>query len=248
MMMNKASDRVYEDFDSVSDLISEDKCDTLILYLPGFKKEQLKVQLTTSHILRISGERPIGDGKWRRFHKEFKTPPNVDTKEITAKFEGGILHIKQPKLITSDVAKPQTQQVAASGPSPQPQLEKKNDSFVTPSSDIPGSHESEAKEDTNDPRKEDSEASRKEDEVPSKGEETETKCELSEKQKLVHGSRLIKELGRPEKQKMIRVFVLLFLVLTLLSLYIINMRTRVGDVLQSVLEYKNQEFKDPHPT
>ncbi|KAK9727103.1 hypothetical protein RND81_05G258000 [Saponaria officinalis] len=243
-MVNINSIHAFEDFDPVSDLISEEKSDTLILYLPGFRKEQLKVQLTTSHILRISGERLIGDGKWRRFIKEFKIPPNVDTKGITAKFEGGILQIRQPKLITSEAAKPQTQQEA---PSSQPQLEKTNDGFVTPPSDIPGSRESEAKEEKKD-AKEDTEASRKEDEIPSKGEETETKRESAEKRKLVNGSRLIKELRNLGERKQIGVFVLLFLVLTLLGLYSVKMHTRFGDELQSVLKYKNEGFQGPSPT
>lgn len=121
--MAKASEHTYEGFDPASDLISEKGCDTLLLYLPGFKKERLKVQLTASGILRISGENPVGDNKWRRFHKEFKIPTNCDTKAITAKFEDGILHIRQPKLITSASAEQQKDKgiPAAEPPRPQPQ-------------------------------------------------------------------------------------------------------------------------------
>ncbi|XP_074289752.1 uncharacterized protein LOC141615109 [Silene latifolia] len=232
MMMNKASDRLYEDFDPVSDLISEEKCDTLILYLPGFKKEQLKVQLTTSHVLRISGERPTSDNKWKRFNKEFKIKPDVDTKEITAKFEGGILRIRQPKLITSaatEVPKPQTQQEA---PSSQPQPERENDGFITPPHDFPGSLESEAKEEKK--------KAVEKDEIPSKDEEMEAKRELAEKLKLVYGSGLFKELKKPEKQKRIGVFILLLLMMTLLSLYIIKMHPSSGNVEQSILEHYDQ--------
>ncbi|XP_074289748.1 uncharacterized protein LOC141615097 [Silene latifolia] len=92
--------RVFEDYDPPSDLVTEEACDTLLIYLPGFKKEQLKVQLTISRMLKITGERPLGDNKYRRFHKEFRIPSNCDTKEISAKFEGGILYIRQPKIIT----------------------------------------------------------------------------------------------------------------------------------------------------
>ncbi|XP_051134341.1 inactive protein RESTRICTED TEV MOVEMENT 2-like isoform X2 [Andrographis paniculata] len=82
-----------------SDLIQEDECDTLLLYLPGFTKEQLRVQLTSTGALRISGTRPIGDNKWSIFQETFPISANCDNNKITAKFEGGILYVKQPKLI-----------------------------------------------------------------------------------------------------------------------------------------------------
>ncbi|KAK4407530.1 hypothetical protein Sango_0334000 [Sesamum angolense] len=86
-------------FEPTSDLIHEEECDTLLLYLPGFTKEQLRVQLTRSGILKISGIRPVGDNKWSSFQKDFPVSANCDTNKITAKFEGGILYLRQPKLI-----------------------------------------------------------------------------------------------------------------------------------------------------
>ncbi|KAL2945573.1 Inactive protein RESTRICTED TEV MOVEMENT 2 [Bienertia sinuspersici] len=106
------TNRVYEDYDPPTDLVTEEGCDTILIYLPGYRKEQLRVQLTTSRILKISGERQVGENKWKRFHKEFHVPTNCDTKEITAKFEGGILYIRQPKSITPASAAP-VQQPAA---------------------------------------------------------------------------------------------------------------------------------------
>ncbi|KAH9619318.1 hypothetical protein KSS87_004053 [Heliosperma pusillum] len=98
--------RVFEDYEPPSDLVTEEECDTLLISLPGFKKEELRVQLTTSGMLKISGERPLGDHKYRRFHKEFRLPSKCDSKKITAKFEGGILYIRQPKLITPATVPP----------------------------------------------------------------------------------------------------------------------------------------------
>ncbi|KAL2238498.1 inactive protein RESTRICTED TEV MOVEMENT 2 [Sesamum indicum] len=86
-------------FEPSSDLIHEEECDTLLLYLPGFTKEQLRVQLTRSGILKISGIRPVGDNKWSSFQKDFPVSANCDTNKISAKFEGGILYVRQPKLI-----------------------------------------------------------------------------------------------------------------------------------------------------
>lgn len=65
----------------------------------GFRKEQLRVQLTSTRTLRISGERPLGDQKYGRFQKEFSVPSNVEATEINAQFEQGKLRVRLPKVI-----------------------------------------------------------------------------------------------------------------------------------------------------
>ncbi|XP_074294993.1 uncharacterized protein LOC141622873 [Silene latifolia] len=94
--------RVFEDYEPPADLVTEDECDTFLIYLPGFKKEELRVQLSTSGMLKVSGERPLSDHIYQRFYEEFRLASKCDTKKITAKFEGGILFIRQPKLITPE--------------------------------------------------------------------------------------------------------------------------------------------------
>ncbi|CAN6302226.1 unnamed protein product [Urochloa humidicola] len=66
----------------------------------GFKKEQIRVQIDNFGRLRISGERPIGDGsRWRRFVKEFKVPDTCDAAAIRARLDkDGVLLITMPKL------------------------------------------------------------------------------------------------------------------------------------------------------
>ncbi|GFP91157.1 protein restricted tev movement 2 [Phtheirospermum japonicum] len=86
-------------FEPLSDFVQEGDCDTLLLYLPGFTKEQLRVQLARSGVLKISGTRPLGDNKWSSFQKDFPVSANCDTNKITAKFEDGVLYVRQPKLI-----------------------------------------------------------------------------------------------------------------------------------------------------
>ncbi|CAJ2653775.1 hsp20/alpha crystallin family protein [Trifolium pratense] len=95
----READRIYDEFEPPCDWDHEDTSDTLILMLPGFKKEQLRVQVTSTRVLRVSGERQTNEKKWRRFRKEVSIPPHSDTSSIGAKFEAGILYIKLPKLI-----------------------------------------------------------------------------------------------------------------------------------------------------
>ncbi|CAN8247046.1 unnamed protein product [Cochlearia groenlandica] len=90
--------RIYDEFEPISNLKSEQGFETLTVYLPGFKKEQLKVQVTTTRKLRVIGERPAGgSNKWIRFRNEFPIASNVDVDSISAKFEGANLVLKLPK-------------------------------------------------------------------------------------------------------------------------------------------------------
>ncbi|KAL6955604.1 hypothetical protein U1Q18_025316 [Sarracenia purpurea var. burkii] len=98
--LEDGSGREFIDFEPVIQMIFEEDCDTLLILLPGFTKEQLKLQLSTAKILRLTGQRRGEDNKWIRLHKEFPISTNCDTKGITAKLLDGILYIRQPKLIT----------------------------------------------------------------------------------------------------------------------------------------------------
>ncbi|XP_015159445.1 inactive protein RESTRICTED TEV MOVEMENT 2-like [Solanum tuberosum] len=93
--------QAYEDFVPSSKLVHGEHFDTIHIDIHGFKKEQLRVVLTSTGTLKISGQRPIGPTKWQRFLKEFPVVENCDRSKISAKFENGILHVKQPKLKTT---------------------------------------------------------------------------------------------------------------------------------------------------
>ncbi|WCJ41566.1 HSP20-like chaperones superfamily protein [Euphorbia peplus] len=101
-MDSRQKERSFEDFDPTIEWERDASVDILKVYLPGFRKEQLKVQVTTTRLLRISGERELGDNKGIKFRKEIPISSNYDTNDITAKFERGILFIKHPKSIIPD--------------------------------------------------------------------------------------------------------------------------------------------------
>ncbi|KAG4962100.1 hypothetical protein AAZX31_14G042800 [Glycine max] len=93
-----AAEPVNEDFLPPSDWDRQNDSDTLILMLPGFRKEQMKVQVTSNRMLRVSGGRKISDNKLRQFRKEEPLSDYHDTKGITAKFEAGMLYVRIPKV------------------------------------------------------------------------------------------------------------------------------------------------------
>ncbi|CAL5190361.1 unnamed protein product [Lathyrus oleraceus] len=88
------ADRVYEDFEP------SHKWDDgrFTVLLPGFRKDQMKVQVTSKPALRLMGERPTFQNRWRRFKLEFPVPSDYDTDSVTATFEGGLLTVKLTKL------------------------------------------------------------------------------------------------------------------------------------------------------
>lgn len=77
-----------------------------VCIFPGFQKDRLKIQITSTAKLRVSGDRPIGHNKWRQFVKEFPLADDSDTNKISAKFEGGILYIKVPKAVPVSTTTP----------------------------------------------------------------------------------------------------------------------------------------------
>ncbi|KAL8171213.1 hypothetical protein V2J09_023017 [Rumex salicifolius] len=99
-----AAPRRYEIFEPKTDLVQEEAAITLLVYLPEFKVQQLRVQLSSSRVLRMSGERPLGvDDKWMRFVKEIRVPDECDVKGIKVKFDKGVLYVKQSKFVAEKV-------------------------------------------------------------------------------------------------------------------------------------------------
>lgn len=91
----------------------------------GFTKEQLRLQLTPARTLKITGERPLTNNKWQRLQREYPVSTNCDTSKISAKFENGILYVKQPKSVVSPAVKgekekpaSETQKAAIEAPKP----------------------------------------------------------------------------------------------------------------------------------
>ncbi|XP_064947752.1 inactive protein RESTRICTED TEV MOVEMENT 2-like [Musa acuminata AAA Group] len=89
--------RVYEDFVPQHELLREKDEDILVVNVAGFSKDQLKVKFNRHGKLEMTGERPLTDTKWSRFHKEFQVPDRSTLDRIRAKFYNGLLEITLPK-------------------------------------------------------------------------------------------------------------------------------------------------------
>ncbi|CAL4955982.1 unnamed protein product [Urochloa decumbens] len=64
------------------------------LNLPGFKKEDFKVQVDSGGRLTVRGERPAG---YVRFHKAFQLPPTANPDGVAGRFDGAVLSLTVPK-------------------------------------------------------------------------------------------------------------------------------------------------------
>ncbi|XP_050238347.1 inactive protein RESTRICTED TEV MOVEMENT 2-like [Mercurialis annua] len=88
----------YEDFKPNSEWKEEEATNLLLIYLPDFNKEQLKITYVhTSRVLKVAGERQISDKKWSRFSELFSVPQNCNVQKIQGKFHNGVLTVTMPK-------------------------------------------------------------------------------------------------------------------------------------------------------
>ncbi|KAG6761819.1 hypothetical protein POTOM_035056 [Populus tomentosa] len=96
----KVEDHV--DIDPKMEWVKNDGFDTLLVHLPGFTKQQIKIQANIGEQkLKITGESHQEDNKWIRFKKKLTVSSDYDLNQVRARFEGGVLYIKHPKKITS---------------------------------------------------------------------------------------------------------------------------------------------------
>ncbi|XVF11981.1 hypothetical protein REPUB_Repub08aG0075600 [Reevesia pubescens] len=94
----RPDNRIAEKLVPASDWTQDAKANYLFVDLPGFKKEQLRLEIaSTGHII-ISGERIVNDqNKCICFKQTFAVPENSDMDNISAKFDGDFLHITVPR-------------------------------------------------------------------------------------------------------------------------------------------------------
>ena len=70
-------------------------------------------------MVRVHGERSLGDNKWSRFNETFPVPENCDVDQIHGKFYQGILTITMPKQVIAK-AGPSKEQAKATQKAPHP--------------------------------------------------------------------------------------------------------------------------------
>nr|GMC80519.1 inactive protein RESTRICTED TEV MOVEMENT 2-like [Ipomoea batatas] len=100
---------VYEDFRPAFERQHKEEAEKFLVYLPGFPKENIRVNTKGKNMVRIHGEHLVAGNKWNRFQEDFLAPENCDMTRISARFENGILTITMPtkKLVPHEVKETQ---------------------------------------------------------------------------------------------------------------------------------------------
>ncbi|VVA28323.1 PREDICTED: inactive RESTRICTED TEV [Prunus dulcis] len=119
-----SSRSIYEDFKPHFELKEEQEAHVIHVHLPGFVKEQVRITFAASPgVIKVDGQRPLGNNKWSRFNQTFPIQENCDVSKIHGKFNNQILTITIPKLGITQVgpkeaAKPSQQALPTSSKTP----------------------------------------------------------------------------------------------------------------------------------
>ncbi|KAL5064762.1 hypothetical protein RYX36_026499 [Vicia faba] len=90
---------VVEEIVPNSGWTEDSTCHYLLVDLPEFKKEDVKLQVDSSGRIVVKGERQASEQKRVRFHLSFPAPTDSEVDKIAGKFDGGILYVTLPKQI-----------------------------------------------------------------------------------------------------------------------------------------------------
>ncbi|KAB2614347.1 inactive protein RESTRICTED TEV MOVEMENT 2 [Pyrus ussuriensis x Pyrus communis] len=144
----------YEDFQPRFELKEEQEAYIVLVHLPGFVKEQVRITIEHNpNVIRVHGQRPLGNNKSSRFNQTFPIQENCDVSKIDAKFNDGILTITIPKpVITQTAATKPVQEpppkTAATAPKPMPQKVQEDPIPSKPSLTTPAAAASKAEKAT----------------------------------------------------------------------------------------------------
>ncbi|KAM0979738.1 hypothetical protein ACFX13_015822 [Malus domestica] len=91
--------RMREKIVPSSDWTEDSNCHYLLVDLPDFKKEEVRVEvnISTGHIT-ISGKRQVNERISQYFEQIITLPQHSDVDKITGKFDGEILYVTVPKV------------------------------------------------------------------------------------------------------------------------------------------------------
>ncbi|KAL2936058.1 17.6 kDa class II heat shock protein [Bienertia sinuspersici] len=71
----------------------------LLVDLPGFEKDEIKLNVDESGSIVVSGRRRIGAEKQVHFEKSFSVPEDGDIKRMSTIFQGDTLKVSVPKVV-----------------------------------------------------------------------------------------------------------------------------------------------------
>ncbi|XP_049366820.1 17.5 kDa class I heat shock protein-like [Solanum verrucosum] len=93
---------VYEDIEPSSSWIEDTQNHYLLIDLPGFKREEVKLEVDIFGNIMVSGERKVREHKFIRFQKSTKAPEKSKSEDTSVRLEDGILYVIIPKEVAEN--------------------------------------------------------------------------------------------------------------------------------------------------
>ncbi|KAL2337351.1 hypothetical protein Fmac_011797 [Flemingia macrophylla] len=101
---------LYQPFVPKSEMKEKEQAYFLRIYLPGFVKEQIKINFErSSRVVKVVGERPLGGNRISNFEQKYPVPENCEEEKLQGKYELGTLVITMPKKPIISQVSPQAQ-------------------------------------------------------------------------------------------------------------------------------------------
>ncbi|KAE8124076.1 hypothetical protein FH972_018986 [Carpinus fangiana] len=89
--------RIVEEFVPYSGWTEDAKAHHLLIDLPDFNKEDVRLQVNSPGQMTVSGERKVNEEIYVYFEQTFTVPENTVVDQIEGKFDGEFLYVTVPK-------------------------------------------------------------------------------------------------------------------------------------------------------
>ncbi|CAM8881368.1 unnamed protein product [Rhodiola kirilowii] len=92
---------LYEDITPSSRWADGTNGRSFVIDLPGFKKEEVNLEIDESKNVTIKGRHDVGNNRFRRFTLTVKAPEDTEMKKIVGDLEGGLYTVLFPKMVVA---------------------------------------------------------------------------------------------------------------------------------------------------
>nr|GMC72113.1 inactive protein RESTRICTED TEV MOVEMENT 2-like [Ipomoea batatas] len=100
---NRPSNVIYEEIVPDFEWIEDPTNHWLGLEVPGFRREEVKLEVNTYGLIKIGGERKMSEIKYIWFEQTFQAPQNSKPEDCRVGLEEGIFYVQIPKKATHTV-------------------------------------------------------------------------------------------------------------------------------------------------
>ncbi|CAM8878552.1 unnamed protein product [Rhodiola kirilowii] len=116
---------LYEDITPSSRWADGTNGRSFVIDLPGFKKEEVNLEIDESGNVTIKGRHDVGNNRFRRFSLTVKAPEDTEMKEIVGDLEGGLYTVVFPKMMVATAEAVQEDKLGDGGAGEETEPEQK---------------------------------------------------------------------------------------------------------------------------